>query len=214
MLVRAEEPHELEDHDERTGRGLREAEAHRPSAPAATSRTATTAATLTYDSTAYAPPNVTSAALLKNQPMSVSVSPGPRQEATATMGSSHTARPMISTTTLRASDGLRVCGGGHVVAEGHPFVLLQLTPDADVERPGRDASADEADRGRAEHDHTGTARATRRSRRRRRPRRRPSGRSRAPSSRSGWSRHATIPITAAARPDSVALTHVTSPCAA
>ena len=68
----------------------------------------TTAAWFMYASTAYAPPNVTTAAFEKNHAICESVESRPNAAVTANSGRNQTARPTTSTMKLRLSF-TRVC---------------------------------------------------------------------------------------------------------
>src|SRR6476660_4415284 len=108
MMPRAHKADELQDHDQRARRRFCQTESvHHLSGfnPAVIHRLLAT-----YGSTAYAPPKVTTAALLKNRPCLNSVLSQPRREPAISIGVNHRVSHRIETRNARVRLG-RVCGG-------------------------------------------------------------------------------------------------------
>ena len=212
VLVRADEPDELEHHDERARRGLGETEAdhHLAGQQPAVLRDG---CDVHVRQDGVGAPERDQRRLAEEPPhlRQCVVGPAPHGR-TATMGSSHTAKPTTVTTMLRRSDGVRVRGARNVVADRDRLVLLELASDAHIEQSAARPCPDHTPIAAAPRTIAGTGRAAGRSQRTHRRRSPPSG----------AFASAFLPILIVAKPRSrsrrrpdpraIALTHVTSPC--
>ncbi len=157
-----------------------------------------TAAWFTYASTAYAPPNVTSAITAKNTASSASTLSVPAASTTSASGINHTASPRTS-----ARSGPRH-GRVDPLGHGRPVELVGTGSEGSAREP--------TDEARPQHDERERHAEQEQREERHRPRAHLGGVGGAPAIAIRSSAAATMPTTAHDRPSKTAATQPTSPC--